>query len=39
VKQFIAHVITTKAQIVRMHPPPDTNTLLSLADHCLRSRN
>jgi xylulose-5-phosphate/fructose-6-phosphate phosphoketolase len=31
-------VITKKDKIVRMHLPPDTNTLLSPADHCLRSR-
>jgi xylulose-5-phosphate/fructose-6-phosphate phosphoketolase len=36
---FIDHVITKKAEIVRVYLPPDTNTLLSVADHCLRSRN
>jgi xylulose-5-phosphate/fructose-6-phosphate phosphoketolase len=32
-------VISKKAGIVRVYLPPDTNTLLSVADHCLRSRN
>jgi hypothetical protein len=32
-------VITMKAQIVRMHLPPDRNTFPSLADPCVRSRN
>jgi xylulose-5-phosphate/fructose-6-phosphate phosphoketolase len=36
---FIDHVINKKAAIVRVYLPPDTNTLLSVADHCLRSRN
>jgi xylulose-5-phosphate/fructose-6-phosphate phosphoketolase len=36
---FIDHVITKKAEIVRVYLPPDANTLLSVADHCLRSRN
>ncbi|MFI7003437.1 phosphoketolase [Nocardia sp. NPDC050175] len=36
---FIDHVITKKAEITRVYLPPDTNTLLSVADHCLRSRN
>jgi xylulose-5-phosphate/fructose-6-phosphate phosphoketolase len=36
---FIDHVISKKAEIVRVYLPPDTNTLLSVADHCLRSRN
>jgi xylulose-5-phosphate/fructose-6-phosphate phosphoketolase len=36
---FIDHVISKKAGIVRVYLPPDTNTLLSVADHCLRSRN
>jgi len=36
---FIDHVVNKKAQIVRVYLPPDTNTLLSVADHCLRSRN
>jgi xylulose-5-phosphate/fructose-6-phosphate phosphoketolase len=36
---FIDHVANKKAEIVRIYLPPDTNTLLSVADHCLRSRN
>jgi xylulose-5-phosphate/fructose-6-phosphate phosphoketolase len=36
---FIDHVINKKAEIVRVYLPPDANTLLSVADHCLRSRN
>jgi xylulose-5-phosphate/fructose-6-phosphate phosphoketolase len=36
---FIDHVANKKAGIVRVYLPPDANTLLSVADHCLRSRN
>ncbi len=36
---FIDHVMNKKADIVRVYLPPDANTLLSVADHCLRSRN
>jgi len=36
---FIDHVISKKAEIVRVYLPPDANCLLSVADHCLRSRN
>ena len=36
---FIDHVMNKKADIVRVYLPPDLNTLLSVADHCLRSRN
>jgi xylulose-5-phosphate/fructose-6-phosphate phosphoketolase len=36
---FIDHVVNKKAQVVRVYLPPDANTLLSVADHCLRSRN
>ncbi len=36
---FIDHVINKKADIVRVYLPPDANTLLLVADHCLRSRN
>ncbi len=36
---FIDHVINKKAEIVRVYLPPDANCLLSVADHCLRSRN
>ncbi len=35
---FIDHVVNKKASIVRVYFPPDTNCLLSVADHCLRSR-
>ena len=35
---FIDHVINKKAAVVRVYLPPDTNCLLSTADHCLRSR-
>ncbi len=36
---FIDHVMNKKAEIIRVYLPPDANTLLSVADHCLRSRN
>jgi xylulose-5-phosphate/fructose-6-phosphate phosphoketolase len=36
---FIDHVANKKAEIVRIYLPPDANCLLSVADHCLRSRN
>jgi xylulose-5-phosphate/fructose-6-phosphate phosphoketolase len=36
---FIDHVANKKADIVRIYLPPDANCLLSVADHCLRSRN
>ncbi|MDR3387597.1 MAG: phosphoketolase family protein [Rudaea sp.] len=36
---FIDHVMTKKADIIRVYLPPDANTLLSVTDHCLRSRN
>ncbi|MCX2730824.1 phosphoketolase family protein [Saccharopolyspora sp. NFXS83] len=36
---FIDHVMNKKAEIVRVYLPPDANTLLSVADHCLRSRD
>jgi xylulose-5-phosphate/fructose-6-phosphate phosphoketolase len=36
---FIDHVVNKKAEVVRVYLPPDTNTLLSVGDHCLRSRN
>ena len=35
---FIDHVVNKKAEYVRVYLPPDANTLLSVADHCLRSR-
>jgi xylulose-5-phosphate/fructose-6-phosphate phosphoketolase len=36
---FIDHLVNKKADVVRVYLPPDANTLLSVADHCLRSRN
>jgi xylulose-5-phosphate/fructose-6-phosphate phosphoketolase len=36
---FIDHVVNKKADVVRVYLPPDANTLVSVADHCLRSRN
>jgi xylulose-5-phosphate/fructose-6-phosphate phosphoketolase len=36
---FIDHVVNKKADIIRVYLPPDANTLLSVADHCLRSRD
>jgi len=36
---FIDHVVNKKAEVIRVYLPPDANTLLSTADHCLRSRN
>jgi xylulose-5-phosphate/fructose-6-phosphate phosphoketolase len=36
---FIDHVTNKKAAIIRVYLPPDANCLLSVADHCLRSRN
>ena len=36
---FIDHVVNKKAEVIRVYLPPDANTLLSVADHCLRSRN
>jgi xylulose-5-phosphate/fructose-6-phosphate phosphoketolase len=35
---FIDHVVNKKADVIRVYLPPDANTLLSIADHCLRSR-
>ena len=35
---FIDHVANKRAEVVRVYLPPDANTLLSVADHCLRSR-
>ncbi len=35
---FIDHVMNKKADVVRVYLPPDANTLLSVTDHCLRSR-
>jgi len=36
---FIDHVVNKKAEVIRVYLPPDANTLLCVADHCLRSRN
>jgi len=36
---FIDHVMNKKAEIIRIYLPPDTNSLLSVTDHCLRSRH
>jgi xylulose-5-phosphate/fructose-6-phosphate phosphoketolase len=36
---FIDHVVNKKAEIVRVYLPPDANCLLSIMDHCLRSRH
>ena len=36
---FIDHVVNKKAEVIRVYLPPDANTLLSVADHCLRSRS
>ncbi|MGZ7080277.1 MAG: phosphoketolase, partial [Thermoanaerobaculia bacterium] len=36
---FIDHVVNKKAEIVRVYLPPDANSLLSVVDHCLHSRN
>jgi xylulose-5-phosphate/fructose-6-phosphate phosphoketolase len=36
---FIDHVMNKKAEVIRVYLPADTNTLLSVADHCLRSRD
>ena len=36
---FLDHVVNKKADVVRIYLPPDANTLLSVTDHCLRSKN
>jgi xylulose-5-phosphate/fructose-6-phosphate phosphoketolase len=36
---FVDHVVNKKAEVVRVYLPPDANCLLSVADHCLRSRD
>jgi xylulose-5-phosphate/fructose-6-phosphate phosphoketolase len=36
---FIDHVVNKKADVIRVYLPPDANCLLSVGDHCLRSRN
>ncbi|MEO9137751.1 MAG: phosphoketolase family protein [Jatrophihabitans sp.] len=35
---FLDHVLNKRAEVVRVYLPPDSNTLLSVTDHCLRSR-
>ena len=36
---FIDHVVNKKADVIRVYLPPDANTLVSIVDHCLKSRN
>ncbi len=36
---FLNHIVTKKADTVRVYLPPDTNTLISCFDHCIRSKN
>ncbi len=36
---FIDHVVNKKSDVIRVYLPPDANTLLSVGDHCLRSRH
>jgi xylulose-5-phosphate/fructose-6-phosphate phosphoketolase len=36
---FIDHVMNKKPEVIRVYLPPDANTLLSVTDHCLRSRH
>jgi xylulose-5-phosphate/fructose-6-phosphate phosphoketolase len=36
---FLDHVANKKAEVIRIYLPPDANTLLSVTDHCLRSRH
>jgi xylulose-5-phosphate/fructose-6-phosphate phosphoketolase len=36
---FIDHIVNKKSEVIRVYLPPDANTLLSVTDHCLRSRN
>jgi xylulose-5-phosphate/fructose-6-phosphate phosphoketolase len=36
---FLDHVVNKKADVIRIYLPPDANTLLSVAEHCLRSRH
>ena len=36
---FIDHIVNKKASVIRVYLPPDANTLLSVTNHCLRSRN
>jgi len=36
---FLDHVVNKKAEVIRVYLPPDANTLLSVTDHCMKSRN
>jgi xylulose-5-phosphate/fructose-6-phosphate phosphoketolase len=36
---FLDHVVNKKSEVIRVYLPPDTNTLLSVTDHCLRSHH
>ena len=36
---FLNHIVTKKADIVRIYLPPDTNTLISCFDHCIKTKN
>ena len=36
---FLNHIVTKKSDTVRIYLPPDTNTLISCFDHCIRSKN
>ena len=36
---FLNHLVTKKADTVRIYLPPDTNTLISCFDHCIRTKN
>jgi len=36
---FLDHVVNKKAEVIRIYLPPDANCLLSVTDHCLKSRN
>ena len=36
---FLDHIVNKKADVIRIYLPPDTNTLLSVMDHCLKSQN
>ena len=36
---FLNHLVTKKADVVRMYLPPDTNCLLSCFDHCIHTKN
>lgn len=36
---FLNHLVTKKADTVRIYLPPDTNTLISCFDHCIKTKN